>query len=233
MYPNLLTRLEDIVEKYEIDIFGIADANGFLVENYTGKRPQSFMKECRSVIVLGVSLPDGCIQPLPQGRAEYTNTMLAATALLRIASFKLAKEIETEGYKATIVPAEGSEFGYWYVDKNDLKGDVSIKYAAYLAGLGEYGINHLILTEKYGPRIRLMAVVTDASLPYGRPSKGLIAKRCKDCLKCVEICPSGAIKPDGNIIRERCRDYMFNSLGGLRCGLCVKACSITKSVHNI
>lgn len=221
---DLTNKLKNIENKYGLDIFGVANVSGFLNKEYIGGRPQDIMENCKSVVIIGTSLPLGCIQTLPKGRAEYTNTIMAATATLRITALHLAKEIEKNGYLATITPAEGSEFGYWYVDYNDMKGDISIKYACYLAGLGEYGINHLILTKDYNARVRFMAILTDAPLTYGSPSKNLIADKCKDCLKCVKICPSGAIHHDGEIDREKCRDYMFGRLGGLRCGLCVKAC---------
>jgi epoxyqueuosine reductase QueG len=103
---------------------------------------------------------------------------------------------------------------------------MSIKYAVYLSGLGRYGINHLILTENLGPRVRMTAIVTDAPLMTGEPCGPLVEERCSSCLKCVAICPAGAFDKEGNMDREKCADYMFNSLGGLRCGLCVKVCPL-------
>lgn len=207
------------------ELFGVADASGFLGEQYSGNRPQQIWGDFGCVVVVGVGLPKGCLAPLPKGRAEYTNTLLSATAILRILAFKLAKRIEREGFKATLVPSEGREFGYSYMDQA-LKGDVSLKYAAYLAGLGSYGLNHLLITESYGPRVRLTALLTDAPLKAGQPSKTDLTERCNQCLKCVEICPVNALTPKGEIHRERCHDYMFNTLGGLRCGLCVKVCPL-------
>ncbi|RXG33304.1 4Fe-4S ferredoxin iron-sulfur binding domain protein, partial [Methanohalophilus sp. WG1-DM] len=48
---------------------------------------------------------------------------LAATTTLRVIAFKLAKLIEKEGYMATIAPSEGSEYGYWYANRETLKAD--------------------------------------------------------------------------------------------------------------
>ena len=40
------------------------------------------MENCESIIVVGVTIPNGCFEPLPKGRAEYTNTLMAGTATL-------------------------------------------------------------------------------------------------------------------------------------------------------
>lgn len=86
------------------------------------------MENLQSVILLGVSVPRGAFETLPKGRGEYTNTLMAATATLRIIAFQLDKLIEREGYMATIAPSEGSEFGYWYANCETLKADLSFKY---------------------------------------------------------------------------------------------------------
>ena len=183
------------------------------------------METARSVIVIGVAVPSGCIDHLPKGRAEYTNTLMAGTATLRVIAYRLAREIEKSGYKATIVPTEGSEFGYWYADRKTLMADTSIKYAAFCAGLGSFGINHLLITDAYGPRVRMTAIITDAPLSVCENApRPLIYEGCRECMKCIEACPVTAFKADGTIDRHRCAEYMFQTLGGLRCGLCVKVC---------
>jgi epoxyqueuosine reductase QueG len=223
---TLTKKVEDTAFKMNADFTGIADAACFENSEYTGNKPQDVMADVRAVIILGVGVPRGAFETLPKGRAEYTNTLMAATATLRIVSFQVAKVIEKEGYKATIVPTEGSEFGYWYADRETLKANLSIKYAAYHAGLGNFGMNHLLITKEYGPRVRMTAILTNASL--GKEEKetlpSFINEKCSNCMKCIEVCPAGAMSRDGKIDRQKCAQYMFNVLGGLRCGLCVKVC---------
>ena len=207
------------------DLFGVADVQNFDDPTYAGNDPRGIMEDARAVIVIGVAVPRGSIESLPKGRAEYTNTLMAGTATIRIIAFRLARLIEKEGYKATIVPTEGSEFGYWYANRETLMAGMSIKYAAYCAGLGNYGANHLLITDEFGPRVRMTAILTDAPLkgPEG-PRRPLLNEDCKDCMKCVEACPAAAFTADGEIHRQRCAEYMFQALGGLRCGLCIKVC---------
>ncbi|MCK9306351.1 MAG: epoxyqueuosine reductase [Methanoculleus sp.] len=218
-------RLRAVALDMGADLFGVAEIDRFQNQEYTGNSPLAFMERARSVIVLGVAVPRGSIESLPKGRAEYTNTLMAGTATLRIIAFRLARFIEKSGYRATIVPSEGSEFGYWYADRETLMADISIKYAAYCADLGNYGINHLLITDEFGPCVRMTAIVTDAALGGGeRPSRPLLHEGCSDCMQCVAACPVGAFSADGTIDRHRCAEYMFKTLGGLRCGLCVRAC---------
>lgn len=223
-----LTRtLRELAAEIGTEIFGVAPAGGFLDEDYQGGRPQDIMGSARSVVVVGVPLLTGSIEALPQGRPEYTNSLLAATVTLRFICYRLARCLERAGYGATIVPAEGSEFGYWYVDKEVLKAGVSLRYAAYLAGLGQYGLSQNFITDDHGPRVRFMGIVTDAPLGDGEVSvRELVSNKCRGCRRCIDACPVGALKVDGTIDRHRCKTYMFKELEGLRCGLCLKACPL-------
>jgi epoxyqueuosine reductase len=209
------------------DFVGIADPAGFNNPDYKGNRPQAFAPWIRAIVVLGVIIPKGCVEPLPKGRAEYTNTLMAGTVSLRTLGFTLARELERKGYRAALVPSEGSEFGTWYADRETLKADLSLKYAAWLAGLGEYGLNQLLITHKNGPRIRMTAILTDAPLEPDHPSgQSFVRPECASCQKCVKVCPVKAISADGTIDPTLCRDYMFSTLGGLRCGMCLKVCPL-------
>ena len=209
------------------DFTGIADAAGFLGTEYTGNRPQEIMPGVQFIIVIGVGIPRGSILPLPKGRAEYTNTLIAGTATLRIIAFRIAQVLERRGYLASIVPTEGSEFGMWYADRETLKADISLKYAAYLAGLGEYGLNQLLITPGFGSRVRMTAVLTDAPLKPDIPERrSLVRCECNTCRQCIQNCPAGALSPDGTIDTHACRDYLFTTLGGLRCGLCIRHCPL-------
>ena len=226
---NISGLLKDTAFGLGADFVGIVDSSCFDNPDYQGRNPRGVMPGVRSVTIIGVSVPKGAFSTLPKGRAEYTNTLMAGTATLRVIAFQVAKFIEKSGYMATIAPSEGSEFGYWYADRKTLMADFSFKYAAYHAGLGNFGMNHLLISKEFGLKVRMMGILTDAPLePDDKGDLPFVNEACKDCMKCIEICPPKAITAEGVIHREKCADYMFNALGGLRCGMCIKVCPLDK-----
>jgi epoxyqueuosine reductase QueG len=63
-------------------------------------------------------------------------------------------------------------------------------HAALLAGLGTFGVNNMILTPEYGPRVRFGSILSSADLP---PDNILEMQLCNHCMRCVEMCPSNSI----------------------------------------
>lgn len=74
---------------------------------------------------------------------------------------------------------------------------------AQLAGLGEKGVNGLLITEKYGSWVFIGEIVTTLLL---EPTKKR-ASVCDGCGKCIEACPTGALSEDG-FDRAKCLSYI-------------------------
>lgn len=121
----------------------------------------------------------------------------------------------------------------------------SFKFAAVGTGLGWIGKNDVLITEKYGPRVTLFALLIDEDLQTVNPDLNLERGRnedpgpkCpKECNLCVAACPYSALtgkswRPD--IKREELIDYQLcNQKRSLyiekhgrkhACGLCMAAC---------
>ena len=62
------------------------------------------------------------------------------------------------------------------------------------AGLGEMGRNGILITDKYGPRVRLCKVFTDLPLVHDKPVDLGVQAFCEVCGKCATHCPSQALK---------------------------------------
>ena len=122
-------------------------------------------------------------------------------------------------------------------NETDLLAPFSFKYAATRAGIGWMGRNDVIITGRYGPRVRLSAVLVDAALPYAVP---IDDSRCPEgCSECVEACPCKALKgvtwdpskQRSDIIDyhrcNRMRSAFIPKLGRKSaCGLCLAACPV-------
>jgi epoxyqueuosine reductase QueG len=71
---------------------------------------------------------------------------------------------------------------------------IDLRVAAVAAGLGVKGLNGLVLSPEYGPRIRFTALFTDADWAHDRPVHDYF---CLNCTRCWGACPTGAIGPHG------------------------------------
>ena len=120
-------------------------------------------------------------------------------------------------------------------DDGQFRAEFSFKDAAAAAGIGWFGKNDVIITERYGPRIRLSAILIDHKFEYGRAFEKC---RCpEDCEKCISICPGHALlntswklgmTRDDIIDIARCnkiRSSFYPRLGRWgACALCLAVC---------
>ena len=125
-------------------------------------------------------------------------------------------------------------------NETELRALFSFKTAAARAGIGWFGKNDVIITERYGPRVRLSAILVDEVFEYGEP---ITVGRCpEDCTKCIDICPCKALKnrqwsidkDRSDIIDyQKCnkmRSAFIEKLGRKNaCGLCMAACPFGRS----
>ena len=103
----------------------------------------------------------------------------------------LVAEIEKMGYKA----AKPVDCG---IVDGKAKSRWSQRHIAYLSGLGTFGLNNMLITEK-GINGRFFSIVTNMEIGTDEPLK---EERCLyklngSCGKCVERCFSGALRYDG------------------------------------
>ena len=70
-------------------------------------------------------------------------------------------------------------------DPENRMGLLSLKILAKEAGIGWQGRSLLIVSPKYGPIHRLIAILTNIKLEPDKPIKN----RCNDCTVCVDKCP--------------------------------------------
>jgi len=113
-----------------------------------------------------------------------------------------------------------------------LGGAVLTPPLAQSAGLGWQGQHGMLITPKFGPRVRIAAVFTSIeNLPFssGNPHSW-IDSWCQKCGRCIRTCPPKAImknkidKPGGIqtcIEVDKCFPYFLENYG---CSICIKEC---------
>ena len=231
-----MEKLKDQIEKVLLtagcDMVGFAN-----VERFTGapegRRPTDILPTARSVIVGAVHILDSVCDDLPETRYEYTNQFYVLNGILGSVSTKVARLLEDRGYRAIPIPA-----AYPRINK-ELMGIFSHRHAAALAGLGEIGLNNLLITPQFGARVRLVSIITEVPLEPDQPyKKSLCPERENECGKaCVTCCPVEAISLDGKINKDRCLRYQEKIMPWaaveLRCGMCLGVCPIGKRQFKI
>lgn len=124
------------------------------------------------------------------------------------------------------------ERGYGAHAGHPLNGLALYPPLAQMAGLGWMGLNGLIITPEFGPRVRLAAVFTSIqNLPESQTNPhSWVREYCETCRICHKQCPPDAFydnpveHDDGRVTyvkNELCFPY-FNLYHG--CSVCVKVC---------
>jgi len=72
------------------------------------------------------------------------------------------------------------------------------------AGLGFIGRNHLLIGPTLGPEVFLGELLTTVRLGADAPYVG----SCSGCRRCIEACPTGALRADGRFDARRCISYL-------------------------
>jgi len=174
-------------------------------------------------IVFAVEMDEGMINTAPgvesgiEGVKSYVNVAMIG--------LWISYYIRSFGYEART-----------HMDGNYL---AMVQKMAVDAGLGEIGKSGLVLTRRFGPRIRLGAVTTNLRLLTDEKDDMGVEDVCLKCMRCVEKCPSKAIPEGGRkmvdgkmewpaIIPEKC--YMVWSRMGTDCSICMAECPFNESL---
>jgi len=193
--------------------------------------PPDLLLPFTCAVSIAVALEDDVIDAIDQlPTIEYADHYRAVNEKLNGIAGKVVNWIKERGHKAHAVPASA------FADPDRLMGHISHKAVARMAGIGWQGKSLLIVTEDFGPRVRLVTVLTDMPLTPDGPIKN----RCGECANCTEACPVGAIKcvlPIGEYYASRdeaidfgaCNDRTISNnaipgIGARVCGVCVRAC---------
>lgn len=220
--------LKSAAREWGADVVGVAD-----LERLRGIEtdPPDLLAGYARAVSVAVRLADGVMdaiadRPTPLYEIHYK----MVNARLDDIAIRIAGLVMDHGGRALPLPASLT------LDRTRLTSFLSHKAVAVAAGVGWQGKSLLTVNPKYGPRIRLVTILTDLPLAPDAPLKN----RCGKCDKCSKACPAGAIKNvnteshyesrDQALFFSRCADKVQNefarlpNVGSPICGVCVAVC---------
>ncbi|OQX24812.1 MAG: 4Fe-4S ferredoxin [Desulfobacteraceae bacterium IS3] len=210
------------------DIVGVADAEPLKALRTD---PPDLLNPFTRAISIAVQMPVAVFEMISDKPTPiYASVYQTANRILDEIAFRTAIMLQTDGFFSLPIPASQ------VLDKKDWYGAISHKAVARMAGLGWQGKNLLLITPRYGSRVRLATILTKAPLNADAP----VENRCGKCTSCKDACPAGAIKGVGTQSHYENRDEaMFFSkcaekleedfaklpeIGTQICGICIKVC---------
>lgn len=190
-----------------------------------------------SCVALAVKIPARVVAGISGGPTrEYFEQYHALNAKLDALAELASGYLTRRGCKAL------AQTTTTVVESAGYRTPVPHKTCATRAGLGWIGKSALLVTEEYGPAVRLSSVLTDAR--FDHYSQPINASRCGGCTACARACPGGAIHGDlwdVSVPRERLVDVeacrrAARALAWDRlqetitlCGKCIEVCPYTRA----
>jgi epoxyqueuosine reductase QueG len=198
------------------------------VASPTHALPTDFLPEARTVITYFIPFDAGVVESNRRGRFSSRAWALAyieTNKLIGALNKHLQGVLIEKGYKAVFVPATHN------FDEETLLSNWSHRSAAYIAGLGTFGLNRMLITE-LGCCGRIGSLITDLEInPTPRPDRELcLFKTDGSCGRCVKKCVNDALKQEG-FDKQKCYEMCLvnadrlNDLESISdvCGKCLVA----------
>jgi epoxyqueuosine reductase QueG len=225
--------VREIIEKHLVPrdafIFGFADLKGLIDASFG---------EFRYGISIGKRLDDMIVNGIYSGPTlEYYTHYRQVNEELAELTGNISSDLGTIGVnsicESPTVTTE--ELDTIYAEK--LRTRLSHKMVATRAGLGWIGKSDLFISRAFGPRLRLVTILTDT--PLETEMAPVEKSRCGSCSICKTSCPANAISGDLWDIsvdrdaffdafkcREKCREFgeKYLKLDVRVCGICVAVC---------
>ncbi|MBQ1264746.1 MAG: hypothetical protein IIY04_04940 [Oscillospiraceae bacterium] len=182
------------------------------------RRAEALLDGAKSVIVLGMPFLNGSVKNVGKGpapkAAHYAVTVHKEMLLQNEETANLlVRVLEQNGYRAVVtsdLDGLGSKAYAW-----QLPAIRANAVTALCAGMGVMGKNGLVIHEKYGTRVRYVAIVTDAPLQASELAHAEI--RCDNCDLCIKGCPAKAMTDTPVELHIENETYRFAALDQLRC----------------
>lgn len=221
--------------------FVAADNPGFLeikkIVTPNHLLPQDILPEAKTVIAFFIPFAKEVVkenQSSAKVASSWAQAYVDTNQLIGELCQELHDFLTEKGYKTSWQPATHN------FDPVSLEAKWSHRSVAYLAGMGSFGLNRMLITPA-GCAGRFGSVVTSAVIAPSAFAEVeyCLYKKNKTCTYCIDHCPSGALTLQG-IDKERCYAHLlkvaehFTDLGLCDvCGKCVVGpCAVKSQTEN-
>jgi len=198
--------LKEAVKRFarerDVDLIGFASTARLNEITPTLHTPERLWPAARTAISIGKRLLTGAVEVgltemLQNARwvAWRTNELLNRRAM------EVGHFLEDHGARALPLSNGTMEDPNW--TNQGIFGELSHRHVAAEAGLGVIGVPTYLVTPRYGPRVYLNTILTDAEL---EPDPRLDFDPCGEhCNECVKACPHDAIvRGRRTIVKRNC-----------------------------
>ncbi len=224
---------KDITTSWDTPLVGFAEAADPLFEHLkkvvspTHAVPRDLLATGATVIAFFLPFPKSVTTTNIRERLsspEWAVSYVETNELIKQLSLHLSEAFAAAGEKVVSIPATHN----WIEDK--LISNWSHRHVAYIAGLGRFGLNNMLITDK-GCCGRIGSLITSAVIePDVRPEKeSCLYKYNGSCKKCVRKCVNEALYED-SFDRFRCYEQLLKNVEEHRavgyadvCGKCLAA----------
>lgn len=211
----------------EKELRALLDAQPDILWGFADISYSPYAERYTSALVFAVPYGEQ-LTPETYTEERFENGIQSARVRLEVVVAEIEALLRSRGVRYWVPPVAQE-------NETELLAPFSFKFAAVNAGLGWIGKNDVVITRRYGPRVRLSAILIDAPFAYGQPKT---RSECpENCTLCVDICPCKALKnrlwtidsQRAEIIDyrrcNRMRSAYIPRLGRKSaCGLCLAAC---------
>jgi epoxyqueuosine reductase QueG len=197
-YVKKYAERDEIKSTWRTPLIAYADAKDPLfakmkeIISPTHELPTDFLDEAQTVITFFLPFTERINKSNIDGRLsskEWAVAYIETNQLILELNKHIKKLLNQNGFESTIIQATHN------FKEEELISDWSHRHAAYISGLGTFGINNMLITEK-GCAGRVGSIITDLKLtPTEREDvEYCLYKKDGSCGICADCCVTEALK---------------------------------------